>query len=248
MDNLNAPTEQRLIRYMESADATAREMLRKNDPEVACLMAFDRYLQVQVWTRAPAKPSIGVLLVMNAGLMYLAASRTALSGHASAVYPLLRAALESACYGLLIHARPELGDIWKSRHANPEARKAQRKAITFEQALKALKPRSQVLHDAAQELYDGAIDFGAHPNPMGVFPHMSIDEERTDELVSVSMTALHGPGAVETFRGVVACLDFGFVISGVSALALGAPAPIVTEDLRRLLALKAGVLGEDDPD
>ena len=79
---------------------------------------------------------ISLVLLINAYQMFPAGVRTALGGHTAAVFPLLRTALESAAYGALIAAKPELSSIWTNRHHDDEAKKACRNTFTFDKAIK----------------------------------------------------------------------------------------------------------------
>jgi hypothetical protein len=204
--------------YLAAADETAAELLASEDSLVATLRQYDLHFRTRLWS-AGAPDAIALILYMNAYQMFLAGVRTAVSGHSVAVFPLLRTALESAAYGGLIAAKPDLAPIWTSRHRDDAARSACRKAFTFAKAIRPLKERALDLHDLAVLAYDGAIDFGAHPNVKGVLGHVLIDEERSDEFAAVTHTSLYGARHIETVRGLCACLDFGLAIIGVVAVA-----------------------------
>ena len=75
---------------------------------------------------------------------------------------------------------------------------------------------------------------GGHPNIKGVFGHVSLAEDRTDEFVAVTHTSLYGARHIETIRGLCACLDFGLVIIGTIALASASPTDQVTGELQAL--------------
>ncbi|WP_217075480.1 hypothetical protein [Burkholderia multivorans] len=83
-----------------------------------------------------------------------------------------------------------------------------------------MKHRAPDIHALAALIYEGAIDYGAHPNIKGVFGHVSIEDQDAD-FVSVSHTSLYGATHIETIRGLCACLDFGLAI--ISIIALSSP-------------------------
>lgn len=214
---------QGLDRYMAAADETAAELLAGGDGLVSALRRYDDYLRRDLWAHVSRTSAIGFILQMNAYMVFLAGVRMALSGHPAAVFPLLRTALESAGYGLLIERDPALADVWTHRHRSKADKKACRKAFTFDQGIQHLKDIAPEIYDLAQLAYEGAIDFGAHPNLKGVAGHLLIDENRPDGMTSVTLTSLYGSAHVETVRGLCACLDFGFTIIGMIALAMPDP-------------------------
>lgn len=218
---------------MTAADETTRALFSSNDGLVAAIRGFDNYCRERLWANADVD-AVALVLMMNAYQMYLAGVRTALSGHTAAVFPQLRTALESAAYGGLIVARPELAATWTSRHQSDAARKACRDHFSFAKAIKPLRARAPSIHDLSNEAYDNAIDFGAHPNIKGVFGHVTVDEDRPDGFYGVNHTSLYGPGQIETVRGLCACLDFGFAMIGIIALSLPIPDAQIVEDLQRL--------------
>lgn len=233
-----------LDHYMKMADETAAELLAGNDPLVAALRQYDEYMRADLWSQTTVTPGLGYVLSMNACMMFLAGTRMALSGHSVAVFPLLRTALESASYAVLIHRKPELSDVWSKRHESDDHRKECRKNFTFERGAKYLKDISPDLYDLAQQAYEGSIDYGAHPNVKGIAGHLSIDEEREDGQVGVSLTALYGTGHIQTVRGLAACLDFGLAIIALIALAEPGETDKITEDLQRLSDLKNDATAE----
>jgi len=220
--------------YLAAADETSAELLASDEGLLATLRTYDHHFRTKLFATTMAADPIALVLFMNAYQMFLASVRTAVSGHSVAVFPLLRTALESAAYGSLIIAEPSLGSTWTQRHRDDQAKAACRKAFTFAKALAPLKAKAPDIHALAIIGYDSAIDFGAHPNIKGVFGHVSIDENRPDDVVAVSHTSLYGATHIETVRALCACLDFGLAIIGVTALASSKVPQEVAEDLQAL--------------
>ncbi len=205
--------------YMAIADETVAELLASDNQLIALPKEYDQHFRIDLWApRFPHHHPFSLLLFCNAYHLFLAGVRMALSGHPAAVFPLLRTALESAAYGALIAQRPELADVWGSRHKGEAARKACRRAFTFEKSIAHLKARERNIHALAVAAYEGAIDFGAHPNPKSVFYHVSIDEERDDGFKAVTVSSLYGTDHNYTIGGLCACLDFGLAIIGIIVL------------------------------
>ncbi|MFD3266146.1 hypothetical protein [Phenylobacterium ferrooxidans] len=223
-----------LAAYLAAADETTAKLLASDDPLVATLREYDLHFRTRLWSAGAPDAMALIILFMNAYQLFLAGVRTALSGHTVAVFPLLRTALESAAYGGLIAAKPELTTVWTDRHRDDAARNACRKAFTFAKAIAPLKNRAPDIHELAILAYDSAIDFGAHPNIKGVFGHVSLDEDRPDEFIAVTHTSLYSARHIETVRGLCACLDFGLAIIGAIALAGISPTEQVAGELQAL--------------
>lgn len=204
-----------LREYMAKADETAKDLLLADHKLVKALTVYDEYFRRGLWRQAHLTPSLGFILFLNSYQMFLAATRTALSGHPVATLPLLRTAIESAAYGFLIEQEPELASIWINRHKSDSAKRACRNAFTFEKAITGLKDKAPDIYQLAKEAYEASIDYGAHPNPKGVIGHVSIDEARSDGLVAIVHTSLYGAEHIETNRGLCGCLDIGLAIIGI---------------------------------
>lgn len=213
-----------LTGYLAAADETLQEIQGADTPLVKTLFQYDAYFRRDLWEHASATPPLACVLYLNAYQMFLAAARMALSGHPVAVFPLLRTSLESASYGYLLEQQPALAGVWTHRHRSEADKKACRNAFTFDKALKGLDDKAPEIHQLAKLAYEGAIDYGAHPNLKGVFTHVSLNEDRPDGMVAVTHTSLYSAGHVETIRGICACLDFGLAIIGIITLA-GDPDP-----------------------
>lgn len=233
--------------YMAAADETAAELLASNDQIVAALREYDTYFREGLW-RQNSSSAVPLVLCMNAYQFFLAGSRMALSGHCAAVFPLLRTALESAAYASLMTQQPELQEVWTRRHQGEAEKKACRKAFTFEKAIRMLKDRAPDIHELATAAYEGAIDYGAHPNVIGVFGHVSIDDQRNDNFVAVNHASLYGANHIETIRGLCACLDFGLAIIGIIALSSHEISDLLLDDLCRLIEVKNAATERYNPE
>jgi hypothetical protein len=216
------------------ADECLRELQTSNTPCVKVLLQYDEYLRHDLWQHAPPSPSFELLLFFNAYQLFLAGACMALSGHPAAIFPLMRTALESASYGFLLEQDPALSEIWGNRHRSEVDKKACRKTFTFERAIAGVEQKAPDIYRLAQEAYDGAIDYGAHPNLRGVFGHVTVDESRSDGMAAVVHTSLYGADHPETIRGLCACLDYGFLIIAIIAVASPTPGQNLAAELQAL--------------
>jgi hypothetical protein len=221
-----------LRQYLAAADETAQELLGGGNPLVEALLSYDAYFRDGLWEYAPPTPTFGFVLFLHAYQLFLGAVRVALSGHSAAIFPLLRTALEAASYGFLLEQEPALSEVWSNRHRSEAEKKACRNAFTFDKAIARLKDKAPTIYAMAKEGYEGAIDYGAHPNLKGVFGHLTFDEDRSDGYTAVTQTSLYGANHHKTASGLAACLDFGFLVIGIIALS----GPDATDNLASQLA------------
>lgn len=224
--------------YIAAGDENTRDLLAGNAPTIAALKQFDAFFRDGLWREPVLSNPLAFLLFTNAYMLFLSGGRMALTGHAAAIYPLLRTALESACYGFLIERKPDLADVWTQRHQSKAQYDACRNAFTVARANKLIRSASIDIGNLVEGIYDAAIDFGGHPNIKGVIQHVSMDEERDDGMVAVNLAGLHGTGGIETTRGLMACLDFGLAIAAVIILAPDAPSATLVATLQELNDLK----------
>jgi hypothetical protein len=216
-----------LRQYMAMADECLQELLASESPFVAVMLQYDQYFRHDAWQHAPPPATFTPLLFFNAYQLFLAGVRIALSGHPAAIFPLMRTALESASYGLLLVQQPALSEKWSHRHRSEADKRACRKAFTFDKAIAGIRDKAPDIYRLAKEAYEGAIDYGAHPNLKGVFGHITLDEARPDGMTAITHTSLYSAGHHETARGLCACLDYGYLIISIVTLS----SPTVTEKL-----------------
>lgn len=122
-------------------------------------------------------PVEALMLCLNSFQLLLAGGRIALTGHASAMFPVLRTALESACYAFMILEKPELAIVWRERHESRS--KMDKCRNTFANAVKVVSRQCSWIPEGKQRLvdtYQGMIDYGGHPNPHSIFHAVSIDD------------------------------------------------------------------------
>lgn len=204
-------------KYFIDADENTSELLASDSSLIAGLRQFYAFFVEELFTVELTMTPAQALLAMNAFMLYLSAIRVALSGHEAATFPLFRTALETASYSYLISTKPDLENIWLKRNASSEALKTCRKtfASAVKDAAKSIQAQDRVSEGTEKWInfaYDAAIDFGAHPNPRSVLPHIRFDHDRSDEHVGLSLIGLYSPTSFEASRSLMACLDYGLLI------------------------------------
>lgn len=228
--------------YIDHTNETTAALRAENGPLLRMLREFDAYFVKTLWRDAKELSPVAAFLSMNAYMVYLAGVRTALTGHVVAVFPLLRTALESACYAYLIAKQPELTEIWMNRERDEVTRKACRKNFTdaVAKVAKDLNGVQAGSGDAIMEAYTLAIDFGGHPNAKSILEHINLSEgHKDDAYLQVSLTGLYGAEHWETGRHLIACADFAMVLAVVLTRTLPNPDLLHQDSLQSLADLKS---------
>lgn len=165
-------------------------------------------------------PSQG-LLTISSMMKWLTSIRVATTGHSASSFPLFRSSLESACYAYNIWADPKLEQVWLDRNKDDKTFRTSRRAFTsaVKDTAKHLVKRSFVwpgTEDWINTAYNQAIDFGAHPNPKSILPGLSVDDQRSDEMVGLKLAGVYGGDSFESERMLIAAIDYGQLILLIS--------------------------------
>lgn len=202
--------------YTAGAEESLRDALALNGQEL-CL--FERALLIfpdAIFVGEMSQPPEALFLAANSHSLLLAAGRISVTGHASAMFPVLRAALESASYCFLMVKNPSLSEVWRERHSSPVHKSACRKA--FNGAIKAVAEQSRWTAEAKDylnRLYEAMIDNGAHPNPNSIFN--STDIEDGDDHWHVHLNSLYEADAPMTRWAVFVCAETTLLVASVLA-------------------------------
>lgn len=132
------------------------------------------------------------MLFIRCHSAYRATCEHAFAGQVPDTFPQLRACLEYAGYALHIHKNPELGETWLKRNDDKIAKKAvinEFKPWRIRATIKRANRHAALVFD---ELYERAIDFGAHPNAAAVLGSLEIT--KFDDRKSYDSSYLHGDG------------------------------------------------------
>ena len=204
--------------YFDAANETTNELLASKSSLMAAVRTYYSFFRTELFAGENVLSPVQAPLAMHSFLMYVSSMRVALSGNPTAIFPVLRAALESACYSFLIGEEPELGSLWLKRHEDTDALKACRRRFTsaVKEAAKRIQAKERVVEGTQEwvnDVYDAAIDFGGHPNPKAILPFIGLEHQSFDGSVRMSLGGLYSSTSFETNRALVACLDYGCVIA-----------------------------------
>jgi hypothetical protein len=150
----------------------------------------DRYNQIlqvdRIWKKGTdymdnIKEPVESFLFFRAHSCFRTATRISMSGQISEVTSVLRTCLEYALFALRMNRKPELQEVWLKRQETEENRRLVRKEFGISNLFKTLEDAHAYTHKEASRIYDLLIDYGAHPNPMGMAAGMGIQENEENE-------------------------------------------------------------------
>ncbi|CAK6462809.1 hypothetical protein KLEG_03092 [Klebsiella pneumoniae] len=157
-------------------------------------------------------PTAG-FLALNSYMMLLASVRQSLSGHTVPVFPILRTALESACYAYLIAVDNSKALIWLDRHKSQSALNECRKTFTVNKAANKLQERYAEMAEYVKAHYDASIDFGAHPNMKSIFNHLTKIDSPDNKFGAWKLTGVYGSNSRYINYTLLACVEVGQAIA-----------------------------------
>ena len=130
-------------------------------------------------------------LMVRTHSSFLGAIRLAMSGQLSESYVILRVAIEQAWYALHIAMDPrppERVTVWLRRNEDEASKDKCRKEFTVARVRSTHESTDSETAKKLQNLYDLMIDFGAHPNQLGLMASLSKSE--TDDEVNFKVGIL----------------------------------------------------------
>lgn len=207
-----------LDEYLSIADSIQAEIAVAHTEWMNVLRDEDEIWRTELFGDTFTIAPVSATLSLQSFYFWLASVRMVLSGHSSAVYPLLRTSLEAACYAYKIAKEPELSNVWLERDRSSESRKRFRRQ--FDQAVAdvaKLFDDSPDMSASIRQMYDGTIAFGGHPNPRAILDHLEIGPETEDELQSMTLTALNSATSINTVRSIVATVEHGYFSIAICA-------------------------------
>lgn len=137
--------------------------------EVIDLIAIDKMFRKLVDGAVNPRPLLPIGFLQRAHSAYLSACSAVMGGQLLEAQALLRACLEQAAYGHYIGTDHERWERWMARH-EPRSRTQQdkwRDEFTHGKVARSITAADAALGYQYNQLYDRAIDYGAHPNQLG---------------------------------------------------------------------------------
>jgi hypothetical protein len=175
-------------------------------------------------------------LGMHAQRMWTAAVSLIFNGQYYAAVPIMRTALESICYALLIAEYPEKGTIWSDRNSSEDAMKASKKAFKqpMVDARDILNKKDKNLGKFVYDTYLRLIDEGAHPNPKGVAGTQNLYVNALETFQAISLRDAYPKYDKLTIQSIILSYQVGIGIYRISTFFLNAINPSTAEQYRLL--------------
>lgn len=238
-----------LADYIRDGNANTEGLLAGHHPLMPLVTDYYDFFATTLWSEGLHVPEVPIFLSTNAFMIWTSGVRMAMSGHETAVYPLFRTALESACYALLITIKPELETVWSDRDTGEAARKASRKAFggAVSEVAKHLETEQLGLGGFVGSLYETSIDYGAHPNTRAIRNHVQVAPP-SDEHRRFDQGSIYPGDSFQVFRALISTLEYGRGIAVVLAHCLPVMTTTVAEPLRALQIRFARLLELETPD
>ncbi len=107
---------------------------------------------------------------------FRAACGVAMGGQVVETFPLLRSCLENAAYALFINKVPGTAKMWLERNDSPISKRQMVNEFQIVKMRGVIAGNDRRLGEIFQHLYELCIDFGGHPNQLGVMGSLQIKE------------------------------------------------------------------------
>ncbi len=140
------------------------------------------------------KDQTAPLFLFRAHSAYRATCALAMAGQVAESFALARLCLEYSGYALFIHDNPGKRSVWFDKGKGAEYMKAFRQAFTQGNVRAAIQLHDAKLATVYDDLYQRAIDTGAHPNELAVSGSMQIIDEPTADRVHIKQLYLQKDG------------------------------------------------------
>ena len=154
-------------------------------PEFLRLMAIHSAYQKIIQNLINTPEWFAGFFLMRAHSAYLAGARLSLSGQVNEAYMVLRGCIENSLYGLHISDNPDTREVWLCRDDDEDCKRKSKNEFTAKNVFNSLKSKDEKIHLIAKELYETTIDYGAHPNELGLLSMMRTtqDQHKIDFMV-----------------------------------------------------------------
>lgn len=212
--------EKDLQSYLEFSQGQVEKIFSEQGPLVALAKKIDEFIR-RTWRDSPEVNPSAMFLLLNSYFLLMASFRTAATGHVAAMFPVIRASLESCCYAFRINREPALAEIWINREKGEDQKKKCRKIFTsaVSDVAKTLKSEG---HESVSEMvtnsYETTISLGAHPNSMSIFKHIENRPDDGGDFWKFDHTCMYSYDSFESEHSMFACIEYGLVIVAITII------------------------------
>jgi len=202
-----------LFDYLKAMRENINDHANDHPQLMNMVFQMDKIFQEEIFQYEFDIDPISGFLSMNSYQLLLNAVQQALSGHLVTVFPIIRTALESACYAYLTAHNEEMVQVWLNRHKSESALQKCRKLFSVKKASNELKSISPEMAEYVMAHYEAAIDYGAHPNKKAVFSHLSDMGEVDERSHGFELTGVYGRNSWQVNYALLVCTEAGQAIA-----------------------------------
>lgn len=156
-----------LSSYLEDYRGNQWATFHNKRSEMADLIALDRLFERLLKGAKDPKPMMPMSFLLRAHSAYRTAVGMVMGGQLYEAQALLRLCLEHVSYGFFIGSDTDRWTRWMKRNDSKKNKEKVRDEFTHGAIKRALKSADAKIGGYFESLYDGLIDFGAHPNEQG---------------------------------------------------------------------------------
>lgn len=199
--------------YLQSTLENSNDHAQENPQLMHMIYRMDKLFHEEIFDHEFDVNPVAGFLVMNSYMMLLSAVRQALSGHTVSVFPIMRTALESACYAFLAAHDEELCKVWLNRHKSKNALQKCREKFTAKKAANQLKNLSPEMAEYVMAHYEASIDFGAHPNQKSILNHLKDIVKVEEGFQGFELVGVYNRNSWNVNFALFACAEVGQAIA-----------------------------------
>jgi hypothetical protein len=107
---------------------------------------------------------------------YKAVAGMSLSGQVAESFPMMRSCLEYAGHSLVIKNTSALQEVFLNRHVDDTSKRERKAQFTIANTIAVIRKFDAKVATILKGFYDRTIDFGAHPNPVGMLSTLKIEK------------------------------------------------------------------------
>lgn len=207
---MNAGT---LLDYLNATLENSNDHANEYPQLMYMVLQMDRIFHDEIFDCEFNVNPIAGFLAMNSYTLLLSTVRQALSGHLVTLFPIVRTALESACYAYQIAHNEAMGKIWLNRHKSENALQKCRKMFSVKKASNELKSIPPEMAKYVMAHYEAAIDYRAHPNKKAVFSHLSDIGEVDERYHGFELVGVYGRNSWHVNYALLICTEVGQAIA-----------------------------------
>ncbi|MBK7686253.1 MAG: hypothetical protein IPJ25_09730 [Rhodocyclaceae bacterium] len=177
----------RLSQYLETAERNTIATFANNSDTYTKFSEIDVAFRTLTHGLTDTPEWFESFFLLRAHSAFLTSVRLAIAGHVTETYATSRQAIEFALYGYFLFKNPELRDVWLNRTESDGSRKLVRKTFKNGEMLEKVIAEIPQHGEAARDLYEWTIDYGAHPNESSITTTAQLIKEGDSRILAASI-------------------------------------------------------------